>query len=126
MVTHWRRKVAREAHSFTGLLRFMELRDRTLYAAYEPDHNITLLLTPHFRVRLPREQWVIHDRKRGLTVAWNQGGLHQVAGVPADIPSLLHQEELAYQRLWRTLTRSLAVPERTNPVLQRRCMPRRY
>ena len=68
----------------------------------------------------------LHDCKRGLAVAWNQGELHQVAGVPADITSLLHQEELAYQRLWRTLTRSLAVPERTNPVLQRRCMPRRY
>jgi len=73
LVTHWRRKVAREAHSFTGLPRFMELRDRTLYAAYEPDHNITLLLTPHFRVRLPREQWVIHDRKHGLTVALEPG-----------------------------------------------------
>ncbi|WP_158269749.1 TIGR03915 family putative DNA repair protein [Desulfonatronum sp. SC1] len=125
-VVDWKAKVGKEAHRVTGLLRFMELQDGTLYARFEPDHNVLPFVTPHFQRRFPRENWVIHDLRRGLAVAWDGQTLHPVVGVPDNVDALLSQREIAFQDLWREYVQSLAVPERRNPALQRRFMPRRY
>jgi len=120
------RSVGRETHRFTGLLRFRALCDGTLYADYRPDHNITLLLTGHFRERLSAERWVIHDRRRDLAVAWNEGRLWPVTQVPDDVEFVLAADERAWQGLWRCFTRTISIAERRNPRLQRQLMPARY
>jgi probable DNA metabolism protein len=119
-------KVVREAHKMTGLLRFMRLRDGGLYAPYAPDHNISALLARHFRERLSAERWVIHDRHRGLAVAWDGDELRSLAEIPERIEALASEEEAVYQDLWRQFTRSVAIKSRENPRLQRQFMPRRY
>ncbi|WP_051434478.1 TIGR03915 family putative DNA repair protein [Desulfonatronum lacustre] len=125
-VMDWKAKVGKEAHRCTGLLRFMELRDATLYARFEPDHNVLPLVAPHFQRRFPQDNWVIHDLRRGLALAWDGQELHPVVGVPENVDALLSRRETTFQELWREYVQALAVPERRNPALQRRFMPRRY
>lgn len=119
-------KVAHEIHRFEGLLRFAKLRDGCLYAPYGPDHNITMPLARHFQRRMPNAQWVIHDKKRDLAVAWDGSALHAVADVSRNVETPLADDELDYQRLWRMFTERIAIGERVNPALQRRFMPERY
>jgi probable DNA metabolism protein len=65
------RKVTFEAHRFLGLLRFIEC-NQYLYAEFEPDHNILVLLAGHFADRLAKENFIIHDRRRHLAVVYDQ------------------------------------------------------
>ena len=125
-VVDWTRKVGAEAHLFTGLLRFSELRDGTLYAPYEPDHHVTLLVATHFARRLAAERWVIHDRRRDLAVAWDGQRILPVADMPDAPEALISGDEVLWREMWRRFTRSVSIPNRRNPALQRRFMPRRY
>lgn len=125
-VRTWAEKVSRETHKLTGLLRFARLCDDSLYAAYEPDHNVTMLLARHFRERLADERWVIHDKRRDLAVAWDGLQLRPVVDMPSSVDPLLAEDELAYQRLWQMFTETIAIKERINPRLQRQFMPQRY
>lgn len=118
-------KVGHEAHRLCGLLRFSELGDGMLYARCGPDHNVLLPLAAHFRARMPREQWVIHDVNRDIAVLWNGDELLPAAGPHGADPDLSDSEE-AFRRLWRAFTRAIAIAGRANPALQRKLMPRRY
>lgn len=126
------RRVGGEAHRLKGLLRFRELRSGPLWAPVEPDAHVVLLLALHFRRRLAAQSWLIHDVKRHVAVEWNGEDLDWLEGEGlrrrvADIrPDELTREEQGYQDLWRTFFRGVAIPERVNPALQRRNMPRRY
>ena len=120
-------RVGGEIHRFKGLLRFRQMQDGSLYAPFAPDANIILPVAAHFRSRLGGEKWVIHDTRRHLAVFWENGRLEQavIAGsAEADPP--YHRDEALYQTLWRTYFHVAAIPERINPELQRRCLPRRY
>jgi probable DNA metabolism protein len=125
-VLKYSRKVGFEAHRLTGLLRFQELRDGTLYGPCEPDHNVIILLARHFKQRLRAERWVIHDRKRQIGVAWEGRELYQVLEFPDSTDGLLSRDEIFYQDLWRTFTSAVAIESRKNPRLQHQFMPRRY
>ena len=126
------RRVGGESHRLKGLLRFRELRTGTLWAPVEPDANVVLLLALHFRRRLSAQSWGIHDMKRHVAVAWDGKDLEWLEGeglrrrIAELRPDELSRAEQGYQDLWRTFFRSIAIPERINPELQRRNMPRRY
>ena len=126
------RRVGGEAHRLKGLLRFRELRSGLLWAPVEPDANVVVLLALHFRRRLSGQHWLIHDLKRQVAVAWDGHKLEWLEGEGlrgrlAEVqPDALSAAETGYQELWKTFFRSIAIPERINPELQRRNMPRRY
>lgn len=126
------RRVGGETHRLKGLLRFRELRSGFLWAPVEPDANVVLLLALHFRRRLSGQRWLIHDLKRHVAVGWDGHDLEWLEGAGlqrrlAELqPEALSSAEAGYQELWRTFFRSVAIPERINPALQRRNMPRRY
>lgn len=126
------RRVGGESHRLKGLLRFRELRTGSLWAPVEPDANVILLLALHFRRRLATQEWTIHDLKRHVAVSWDRRDLEWLEGDGlrgrlTDLrPDELSASEADYQQLWRQFFRSIAIPERLNPELQRRNMPRRY
>jgi probable DNA metabolism protein len=125
-VSRTARRVSNEIHRFTGLLRFRELADGTLYAPFEPDHNIAAALAPHFARRLRNVRWMIHDRRRGLGVFWD--GREFVPAVLAregEDPEVSEREDF-FQECWRNYHRCIAVEDRRNPALQRQFMPVRY
>ena len=130
-------RVGGEIHRLHGLLRFRHLADGSFYGPIAPDANIAPAVAWHFRQRLAAEKWVIHDTRRGLGVFWDRQRLEvlDIAGAPGgtsgsdpalETTGMLHEDETLYQDLWRTYYRTVAIPERRNLELQRRCMPRRY
>lgn len=121
------RAVGSELHRLKGLARFRRLRDETLWAPIRPEANVVAPLALYFKGRMPSETWLIHDVRRRLAVRWDRNELAWVD--PEDLPlekPELAEDEAAYQTLWQTYFRNIAVSERRNPRLQRQCMPTRY
>lgn len=130
------RKVGHELHRLTGLARFRELHDGTLWAPLAPDHNVACGVAEHFRRRMPSCIWVVYDVRRGYGVRWDMHTLSLVA-MDAELQAALTQNpyaadnlytdaEHAYQRMWRGYFESITIAARRNPSLQRRNMPQRY
>jgi probable DNA metabolism protein len=120
-------KVFIEKHRMLGFLRFSELSDGTYYSPYEPDHNITCLVAPHFKERLSQQNWIIHDVKRNIgamykkqTKRWELFNIEQSSGIRYS------EREEEYQRLWHHYCREISIPERKNPRCQKQFMPVRY
>ena len=57
-------RVGFEIHRFHGFVRFLGTASGALYAPISPDNDICDLLVPHFRARMPKIPFVIHDVKR--------------------------------------------------------------
>jgi probable DNA metabolism protein len=121
------RRVGQEIHRFHGLLRFRELADGTLYGPMAPDVNIAAAVALHFVARLRGERWLIHDTRRGLGVFWD-GKRLELTEIDGGVlePEAQAVGETECQRLWQCYFKAVAIPERLNPALQRRCLPRRY
>jgi len=135
-VHRYARKVAAEIHRFKGLLRFFRLQDGRLLALYTPDYDITLFLAWHFARRLRSQAWVILDTLRQCAATWNGSILnaedpqHQML-TGSVLQQLLQTctpdpDDKLIQQQWRVFYRSVAIENRTNPALRRRCMPLRY
>ena len=118
-------KVLGERHLLLGLLRFQEIGENIFYAPIEPQHNVIELIAPHFVNRLPNENWIIHDKKRGLAAVYDKNNL---AINPTDFTGTFDKSphEDSYQTMWKSYFKSIAIKNRINPKLQRRNMPSRY
>ncbi len=119
------RRVGREVHRFLGLLRFQEISKGIFYAGYEPDHNITVLIAPHFTERLARQPFLIHDRKRNICAVYN--GQEMILTDEAPTVSIERTEtEDEYSKLWKAFFKTVAIRERKNPRTQMQFMPKKY
>lgn len=116
-----------------GFLRFEELENRVLYAAFAPKNDVLAFLMPHFADRFPMENFMLYDEKRNLY------GIHPAGKEWFLVRSgrnrmeeeerRLSAEEKEYQELFRFFCRELGIKERRNPELQRNMLPlhfRRY
>jgi len=119
------RKVGREAHRFLGLLRFKEVSEGIFYAGYEPDHNITVLIAPHFTMRLSMQPFIIHDKKRNISAVFDGKELVFTDRVPriGDEKTVSEDE---YAALWKAFFKSIAIKERRNSRAQMQFMPKKY
>jgi len=130
------RTVGQELHRLTGLTRFRQLHDGTLWAPLAPDHNVACGVAAHFRRRMPSCVWVVYDVRRGYGVRWDTRTLALVTmdeqlhaalqQNPHAAEALYSDAERAMQRLWRGYFESISIAARRNPSLQRRNMPQRY
>lgn len=118
------RQVGYEKHRFMGLLRFSEL-EGVLYAKFEPDHNILVLLGEHFSDRLSNERFVIHDVKRNQAIFSNHGEW-VISDFELKDPIEYSEKELMYQRLWKGYFESIAIEARKNLKLQQSFVPIKY
>ncbi|QTA37712.1 TIGR03915 family putative DNA repair protein [Thermosipho ferrireducens] len=123
-------KVKKEAHKFTGLLRFRKISNELYYAPFEPDHNIIPLLRNHFVKRFPTQNWIIHDLRRNIALFYNKDTASTLLKFSSDIPVLkkeqLPHDEVFFQKLWKEYFNSVTIKERKNLKLQRQYMPLRY
>src|SRR5690554_262213 len=119
------RKVSRERHRLIGLLRFKKIKGNLYYAALEPDYNILVLIAPHFAVRMSDQSWLIHDLTREIAAVY-QNGEWLLTELKGDISLENSEEEEAYQELWKTFFKSIALDSRKNLKLQKQFMPARY
>lgn len=114
-----------EAHRLKGLLRFMSIENNIYYASIHPDNQILELLAKHFIKRLPTEKFIIHDKKRNLALLYNTNSYTIVDASTLQLPAL-SEEELHYQKLWKTFFNTITIKERKNPRLQMQFMPKKY
>lgn len=124
------RGAGNEMHHLLGFLRFQELERGVLYARVEPKNQILVFLMAHFSDRLPKENFVIHDGKRGLFGIHPAGRdwyLFQEEGLGGD-PSELRfsEQEACMEELFRHFCHTIAIKERKNLELQRNLLPLRF
>ena len=115
------RRVRLELHRLKGLLRFRDVGGGGLWGPYESDADVLWPLAGHFSRRMPGDRWVLHDVRRRRAVSWDRSELAEIS--PPNISVVTRDE---YADLWRAFFKSVSVPGRENPTLQRRNMPRRY
>lgn len=116
------REVRGEAHRFQGLLRFREMEDGSLLAVFAPRHHVLPLIMPHFADRFPSEELIVYDENRHIA-GLSEGGSLSFARVEALSPRESFTEQ-AFQGLWRTFFKHLAITQRMNPALQQQHMPK--
>ena len=125
-------KVVGEAHLLRGMARFQKTAQGVYFAAIGPKHNCLALLLPHFMDRFSGLQWILYDLKRGYGTFFDGRDCHE-AFVPEEAHTggklrddLSAEDEKLFQTLWKGYFNALSIKERTNPKLQRRCMPRHF
>lgn len=119
-----------EAHNYKGFLRFRELENGVLYAAIRPKAQVLPCLAPHFADRLPKENWMIHDRHHGQFTVHEAGKkwvlLQQDPEEKLEIRFQVSDAERQYARLWKGFCRAITIEERRNPACQLQHLPLRY
>ena len=123
-------RVSKEINRLMGFVRFRKVAEGFYYAAVSPDSNVVGFLGPHFSDRFPDMAFLIHDVSRSL--AWRHdpargSGVILLPELPEDLKeSLASESEALIPALWKEYFRRIAIPERRNPGLQMKLMPRRY
>lgn len=117
--------VGREAGMLRQFLRFSKLEGGVYYGAITPEHNVLVMLMPHFVSRFRIQPFIIHDKTHGLcgisdTKTW-------VIAPDEDLVLPVYAEDdTAYRRMWKAFYDTIAIQERANPVCRRNHMPKKY
>ena len=107
-----------------GALRFSEI-GHVLYAPYEPDADITILLMPHFADRLRNERFIIHDIKRSLAGVYANRNW-TIRPLEGDFLNNRKREEREWEALWKGYFEHVTIDFRRNEKLQRNNLPKKY
>lgn len=118
------RRVGIEIHHMKGFIRFFETESGALYAAFSPDNDIVDLLISHFRARLPRFPFVIHDVKRKKAAVWDTE--HSFIAPLDKAEVIISADENEWQKLWRRYYTSVNIPSRERLKQMRGYLPARY
>lgn len=126
------RQVACERHLLFGFARFQKTADGIYTALLGPKYNVLSLVVPHFRKRFAEHPWILYDVNRCFGFFHKKGRIHDIHIDPALVKggvlseTLVSPEEKALEMLWREYFTTAAIAARANPVLQARCLPRRF
>ena len=116
--------VTGEAHRLKGFVRFRELNNNILYAEIEPENNILLILSNHFKNRLKNEYWIIKDNRRKLISLYDKKRFYIVPSDNFDIN--LKNEEDYYEYMWKSFYKTIGIKERKNERCRMNFMPKKY
>lgn len=119
------RQVRHEAHRLKGFVRFAEISPGLFYAPLEPDFFVLPLIAGHFASRFAVQEWIIHDVRRDRAV-FHHGGRLKLGFLRAEEQPHHTERESRFRELWQRYFREAAVEERSNLLLQRTKLPRRY
>lgn len=119
------KQVTREAHSFTGFLRFCDYGE-FLGSTIAPKNYVLPLLRLHFCQRYPSEDFLIYDQTHNAALLYTKGKAEYITLQQApDFPQLTAQEQ-EYQNLWKQFYQTISITARENPALRRNHCPKRY
>ncbi len=127
------KQVHREKHRMEAFVRFQKTSDELFYATISPDFNVLPLIIKHFEKRYADQRWAIYDTRRRYGAYYD---LHHTALVDLELPPQQRHATLPqaakdasedkYQQLWQVYFDHVNIPERKNPKLHLRHVPRRY
>ena len=118
-----------EIHRMMEFIRFEELRQGILFARIGPKCNVISFIMPHFADRMPLENFIIYDEKRGIFGVHPAGqSWYLRTGEEAFYKEglLLSDREEGFQGLFTMFCQQIAIGERTNKALQRQMLPLKY
>ena len=118
------RRITTELHRMKGFIRFMECESGALYAPFAPDNDISDLLAPHFRARLPEFPFLIHDVPRKKATVYD--GINTFTAPLERAGIVLSADETGWQSLWKRYYKSVNIPSRERLKQMRGYMPVRY
>lgn len=127
------RKVNRERLHLIQFVRFQKAAEDLYFAPVSPIFNSLPLTMNHFTDRFADQQWLIYDIKRRYGYYYDlrkakevtlDNDAHLLSGKLDE--ELLSQDEMLFQRMWKSYFQSITIKERINPKLHRQHMPRRY
>jgi probable DNA metabolism protein len=118
-------KVIIENHRMKGLLRFHKATVDIYLAKYEPDHDITRIIVPHFTKRLSSQNFIIYDIKRKFAALYNQ---EKVVYASIEAKYFENQDTVSdiYTNLWKNYHNNISIFTRKNLKQQKNYMPIRY
>jgi probable DNA metabolism protein len=119
------RQVQRESQFMIQFVRFADIGNGLYYAHISPKANVIPLIMGHFADRYNIQPFIIHDSGHCLSGVFDMTKWWLVEGVPQGI-SVSTADEDKYRELWRTFFKTIAIPERRNPTVQRSFMPKRF
>ena len=111
----------KEAHLFTGFVRFSETED-FLAAQIEPNNFVLPILAEHFTDRYKEEKFVIYDKTHKTALFYSDYKISVVEMESFEIP----KTDCLYEELWKRYYKSIAIEERYNPRCRMTMMPKRY
>ncbi len=117
-------KITTEIHRMKGFIRFKVTANGTMYAPYSPDNDITDLLVPHFKARLGKLPFAIHDVARGKAALCD--GRHWIMAEAGFAEIELAEDERTFEALWQKYYRSIDIKERPHERQMKGYMPVRY
>ncbi|SFJ08139.1 probable DNA metabolism protein [Kaistella treverensis] len=126
------KSISREVHRMHAFVRFEKLQDEVYFAKIEPDFNVLPLIISHFKNRYQDQKWMIYDIRRGYGVFYD---LEEAQFFEPNFDenfqlkktgTLLHEEEMNYQKLWQRYFFKTNIPERKNLKLHVQSLPKRY
>jgi probable DNA metabolism protein len=122
------RRVTKEIHRMTGLLRFERAPGGLLVARMKPDNDILGELAPHFLERLGLDDFLILDEGRGKAFL-KFGGESGFLGADkafSKVGARLEGADSEAAELWRIYYAAIEVEGRRNLALRNRFIPGRY
>ena len=123
------RKVRQEAHRMKGFVRFQQTGKERYLALIAPQYDILPLVRKHFEARFADQQWIIYDTARNYGICHDTRDTRELrldsAALKAFPGDAAPNEEIC-QCLWRRYYDAVNIPQRSNPKLHARMLPRRY
>jgi probable DNA metabolism protein len=128
------KKVARESHRILMFVRFQKTLDGLYYAVFDPQYNVLPLSIEHFRKRFADQKWVLYDTRRNYGFYYDLKEVSEIQFTDSRIDSktgrvnesLLDEDELPFQKLWKIYFKEMEIKERHNFKLHRQHMPKRF
>ncbi len=123
------RKTRNEIHRLMEFVRFQELEQEILFARIGPVCNVVTFLMPHFADRLPLENFIIYDEKRGIFgVHPARKDWYLMTGQELHVGEKLQysEKEESYRDLFTMFCQTIAIKERKNLKLQQQMLPLRF
>jgi probable DNA metabolism protein len=134
-ITNVAHQVHREKHRMEAFIRFQRTMDDLYFATISPDFNVLPLIVSHFKDRYADQNWLIYDQRRKYGIHYDQStfdvtemeiNLNSDASHEFLPKDLCHENEIAYQTLWKNYFSSVNIDARKNIKLHVRHVPTRY
>lgn len=118
------RHLMREAHLFTGFVRFSDYED-SLVAVIHPKNFVLPYIASHFVRRFNNENFLIFDKvHKAALVYYNKK--YDIIHMDDLVLENLSAKEVLYREMWKKFYDTIAIKERVNPKLRMSLMPKRY
>jgi probable DNA metabolism protein len=122
-------KVRREAHRMKGFVRFKQTSDQQFTAIIAPQYDVLPLVRRHFEARFADQSWMIFDTQRSYGLCSDGIKTCIVSSDSKEFETIaagdISKEQLC-KKLWRRYHAASTIPQRYNPQLHLRQLPRRF